>query len=109
MTREDILEMIEDIGLPYAYYRFEEDTAQPTPFIVFFYGNNDGFFADNSNYANVEALNVELYTETRDFDQEAAVEAVLDEYGFTYNKEPAYISEERMWQIAYEMEVLING
>ena len=52
---------------------------------------------------------MELYTETRDFEQEAAVEAVLDEYGFTYNKEPAYISEERMWQIAYEMEVLING
>ena len=109
MTREEIADMIEEMGLPWAYYQFEEDTAQPTPFIVFFYSNNDGFFADNSNYANVEVLNVELYTDTRDFDQEAAVEAVLDEYGFTYNKEPAYIDDEKMWQIAYEMEVLING
>ena len=109
MTREEILEMIEEIGLPYAYYSFEEDTAQPTPFIVFFYGNNDGFFADNSNYADVEVLNVELYTETRDFELEEKVEEILDEYGFSYSKEPAYIGDERMWQIAYEMEVLING
>ncbi len=109
MTREEIADMIEEIGLPCAYYQFEEDTAQAPPFIVFFYGNNDGFFADNSNYADIEVLNVELYTEVRDFEQEAEVEAILDEYGFTYSKEPAYISDEKMWQIAYEMEVLING
>lgn len=109
MTREDIADMIEEIGLPCAYYQFPEDTEQAPPFVVFFYANNDGFFADNSNYAKVEVLNVELYTAERDFEQEEAVEAVLDEYGFTYSKDPAYIDDERMWQIAYEMEVLING
>ena len=109
MTREEVVAMIEETKLPWAYYEFEEGTAQELPFIVFFYENNDGFFADNSNYADVEVLNVELYTETRDFELEEKVEEVLDEYGFSYSKEPAYIGDERMWQIAYEMEVLING
>ena len=41
--------------------------------------------------------------------QEAALEEVLKNNGFTYYKEENYISSENMWQIAYEMEVIING
>lgn len=109
MKRETVLEMVKEMKLPWAYYQFTEDTAQAPPFVVFFYGNNDGFFADNSNYADIEILSIELYTDTRDFDQEAAVEEILEKYGLTYTKQPAYIDKEKMWQISYESEVLING
>ena len=34
---------------------------------------------------------------------------VLKNNGFAYYKEENYISSESMWQIAYEMEVIING
>ena len=45
----------------------------------------------------------------KDFEKEAALEAVLKNNGLTYYKEENYISSENMWQIAYEMEVIING
>lgn len=108
MTREEIADMIEGIGLPFAYYEFERDTAQEPPFIVFFYSQYTNVYADNSNYVDKEVLNIELYTRTRDFDTEATVEAVLGANGFTYNMEPSYIGSEKIWQIAYEMEVIIN-
>ena len=39
MTQISVAEMIESIGLPYAYYQFDEDTAQAPPFVVFFFFN----------------------------------------------------------------------
>ena len=69
----------------------------------------DDVFADNTNYQRIETLNIELYTKNKDFDLEATVEAVLANHNLTYSKEDSYIDGEKMWQIAYEMEVLING
>lgn len=109
MTYEEIAEMIESIGLPYAYYSFDEETAQAPPFICFFYSETDDQYADNSNYKRIVTLNIELYTSNKDFDLEATVEETLSDYGLSYYKEENYIKTELMWQIAYEMEVVING
>ena len=109
MTYKGIAAMIESIGLPYAYYQFPEGTGQEPPFVVFFYSNTDYLYADESNYQRIVTLNIELYTREKDFDTEASVEEILKNNGFTYYKEENYIESEQMWQIAYEMEVLING
>lgn len=109
MTRQEVATMISSIGLPYAYYQFPDGTDQAPPFVVFFYSQNDDLYADNSNYQGIEQLNIELYTREKDFTTEATVEGVLKANGFTYHKYEAYINDEKMYQIAYEMEVLING
>ena len=109
MTYEEINTMVASIGLPYAYYQFPEGTAQNPPFVCFFYTNTDDLFADDENYQRIPTLNIELYTSEKDFEQEAALEAILKNNGLTYYKEENYISNESMWQIAYEMEVIING
>lgn len=109
MTHKEIAAMVKSMGLPYAYYQFPEGTAQKLPFICFFYTYTDDVFADNTNYQRIETLNIELYTKNKDFDLEATVEAVLANHNLTYSKEDSYIDGEKMWQIAYEMEVLING
>ena len=109
MTHKEIATMVKSMGLPFAYYQFPEGTAQKLPYICFFYTYTDDVYADNSNYQRIETLNIELYTKNKDFDLEAVVETTLEANGLTYSKEDSYIDGEKMWQIAYEMEVLING
>lgn len=109
MTHEEIATMVGSIGLPYAYYQFPEGTGQAPPFVVFFYSQTDDVYADNSNYQRIEQLNIELYTKEKDFDTEATLEGVLKNNGLTYYKYESYIDSEKMFQIAYEMEVIING
>ena len=109
MTRENVYTIIQSIGLPCAYYQFPDDTPQAPPFICWFFSVNTDVMADNENYVDKEVLNIELYTESRDFEQEQAVEAVLKAGGFTYAKEANRIDAEKIWQISYESEVIIDG
>ena len=109
MTREKIYEIVDGVGLPCAYYQFDDDTPQTPPFLVWFFSVNTDVKADNTNYVDKEVLNIELYTKHRDFDQEAALEAVLKANDFCYAKEASYIDSERIWQISYESEVIIDG
>ena len=109
MTYKEIATMVSSIGLPYAYYQFPEGTGQALPFVVFFYSEINDLYADETNYQRIAKLNIELYTEEKDFEKEATVEGILQNSGLTYYKEENYIDSEKMWQIAYEMEVIING
>lgn len=109
MTYKQIASMVSSIGLPYAYYQFPEGTAQAPPFVVFFYADTDDVFADDTNYQRIAMLNIELYTSEKDFATESTVEQILTNNNLTYYKEENYIDSEQMWQIAYEMEVLITG
>lgn len=109
MTREEVYSMVQSIGLPCAYYEFPNNTPQKPPFVVWFFSVNTDVMADNSNYVDKEVLNIELYTKIRDFEQETAVEAVLAANGFTYAKEASFVEAERIWQISYESEVIIDG
>lgn len=109
MTYKEISQMIAGAGLPYAYYQFPEDTPQAPPFICFFFSQTDDVFADDTNYQKIVQLNIELYTNVKDFDLEASLEEILQNNNLTYYKEENYIDSEKLYQIAYEMEVMING
>lgn len=109
MTYKEIATMVSTVGLPYAYYKFPEGTAQSPPFVVFFFTDTNDLYADEENYQRIVTLNIELYTREKDFDTEATVEGILKNNNLTYYKEENFIDSEQMWQIAYEMEVLING
>lgn len=109
MTRQEVYSMINNIGLPCAYYQFPDDTPQTPPFICWFFSDNTDVMADNENYVDKEVLNVELYTKLREYDIEKAVEAALKAGGFSYAKEASYIDTEKIWQVSYESEVIING
>lgn len=109
MTREEVAQMIDTIGPPYAYYQFSENTAQPCPFICFYYAGSDDMSADNINYAKVERLIIELYTDEKDFEKEDRVAAVLNSYGLFFTKTETYIATERMYETIFESEVILNG
>lgn len=109
MTYKEINQMVESIGLPCEYYQFTNKTAQKPPFVVWFFTNSNDAYADNSNYVSIPTLNIELYTRFKDYEKEALVEGVLRAHGLTWYKEENYIETEKIWQIAYESEVVING
>ena len=108
MTYKEIATLVDGIGYPYAYYQFEKETAKDPPFICFFYPENNDFLADNTNYAHITELTIELYTDNKDFTAEAAVESALEAAGLVYEKDESYIDSERMYMITYTTEVLIN-
>lgn len=108
MTHKEVNLMVKSMGLPYAYYQFPENTAKAPPFICYFYSGSKDLYADQENYQRIEELNIELYTKSKDFNLEASIEAILKANGFTYSRQDSYISDEKMWQIAYEMDVLIT-
>ena len=109
MTREEIASMIGSLEIPFAYYQFPEGTQLVPPFICFYYPYDDDVKADNINYARVNAVIIELYTNEKDFDSEAAVENVLIQNELAFSKSEAYVESESMFQITYTTEVVING
>lgn len=101
--------MVNSIGLPYAYYQFREDTAVAPPFICFYYPASDDFLADDTNYQAIRPLYIELYTDSKDIEQEESVETVLKNNGLVYSRNEVYIETEKMYLVTFIMEVVING
>ena len=108
MTYTEIDTMIGEVGLSYAYYQFPETGQQP-PFICWMLDGIDDLYADNSNYQRIAVLAIELYTDEKDFEKEAAVEGVLASHGMSYGMAEQYIDSEHMHETVYTMEVVING
>ena len=100
MTHEEVMVLMEEIGLPYAYHHFAEGESPDPPFAVFLYPGSNNFSADGKVYFKVSRLNVEIYTEL-----EQQTEAVLDEHGIFYEKSEVWIESENLYEVLYQMEV----
>jgi hypothetical protein len=108
MTPGEIKTMIDAVGIPSAYYQFADDTEQATPFICYFFTSNNDLSADNINYCCIERLNIELYTDTKDFALEARLEQILTEHEIFFAKEETYIDSERMHETIYTSDVILE-
>ena len=108
MTYQEVRQMVKDMVFPSAYHHFEEGQSPEPPFIVYLYPGTDNFSADGIVYQEVNELDIELYTDRKDPEAEKKVEAVLKKHGFFYKKTENYLKSEKMYEVLYEMEVLIN-
>lgn len=81
MTHSEIMAMMEETGLPFAYDHFAEGESPDPPFICFLYPGDNNFSADGKPYYKIKQVNVELYTDLKDPGLEARVEAVFDRHG----------------------------
>lgn len=109
MTTQEVRQMIEEIGLPYAYYEFPDGTQQEPPFVCLFYEGRNDFHADGVNYQKIKGLVIELYTDEPDLDKEDEIEALLTAHGLTYTTtEPEFIGSERMWKTEFTTEIIID-
>lgn len=108
MTFKQVAKMIKDIGLPYSYYQFNNGTAVAPPFICYFYTGDNDLLADNSNYQKIENLVVELYTDEKDFANEALIETALNDAGLVYSREESYLDSEKLYMVIYSCGVVIT-
>ena len=112
MTYKEIAEMIEAIGIPYAYDHFPADDpsnpAPPPPFICFYFEGSDDMAADNVNYQRIRPLTLELYTDNKEIAMEETVETALNDAGLVYSREEIYIDSERMYMVTFRTEIIIT-
>lgn len=105
MKHQEIIKMIERMNIPYAYDHFVEGESPAPPFLVFLYPSSDNFAADGIAYYKGNKLNIELYTDLKNIELEARVEAVLDMQGIFYEKSEVWIETENLYEVLYRMEV----
>lgn len=108
MTTEQVASMVDEFGVPSAYYQFREGTGQQPPFVCFFYSGDNDMKADDSNYAKIERLVIEVYTATKNLTLESTVESVLASYGFVWERDETYLGDESMFEIIYQMDVVLT-
>lgn len=65
MTHEEVMAVMEEIGLPYAYHHFAEGESPDPPFAVFLYPRSNNFSADGKVYFKTDRLNIEIYTDIK--------------------------------------------
>lgn len=109
MTEQEVYQMVQEIGFPVAYHHFEEGQSPEPPFAVYLYPGSNNFSADGTVYQGINQLDIELYTDKKDLEAEKKVEAVLKKYGFFYQKNETYLTSEKVFEVLFETEVLING
>lgn len=106
MTYDDVMGMLAEMDIPFAYDHFAEGESPDPPFLVFLLPSSDNFAADGKVYQKIDVLHLELYMDRKQPDLEAQVEDVLDKYGFFYDKTEVWIPEEKLYEVLYSMGVL---
>lgn len=105
MTHAEVIAMMEEFGIPYAYDHFSEGESPEPPFICFLYPQAQNFGADNVVYFSSNALDIELYTDTKEPELEAAVEEILTAHELYYEKSEVWIESEKLYEVLYSLVV----
>ncbi len=102
MTYEEVMALMAEIELPFTYDHFTEGESPDPPFLCFLLPKNIPFGADNTVYYQLHELDIELYTDRKDPELEAKVEAVLTAHEIFFRKSEIWIDEEKMYEVLYE-------
>lgn len=105
MTHDEVMSMMDEMKIPYAYHHFAEGESPDPPFMVFLYPGADNFSADGVPYYKIKRLEVEVYTDLKDIKLEDRVESVLEKHETFYSKSETWIESEKLYEVLYEMEV----
>ncbi|MDO3680565.1 hypothetical protein [Paenibacillus ehimensis] len=107
MTQAELYQSLKLLGMPVAYGGFEEPAPTP-PFITYQFAYSSDIVADNQNYMEIGNFQVELYTTKKEPAIEKRVQDKLKELRLPYSKVEAWLDEEGIRQIIYEIQ-LIGG
>lgn len=105
MTQEEVINMLDEMCIPYAYDHFAEGESVKPPFMVYLYPGENHFPADGRVYFKARRLNIEVYTDKKDMELELKVEDVLSAHEIFYNKSEVWIDSESLYEVLYQMEV----
>ena len=102
---EELVLMLQEIGLPFAYDHFAEGESPKPPFICYLLPGSNNFAADGKVYFHINEVRIELYTDKKDLSVESKVMAVLDRHGIFYNRSEVWIASEKLYEVIFQMEV----
>lgn len=105
MTHEEVMQMLSETGIPFAYDHFAEGESPDPPFICFLFPDSENFSADNVVYAEFSNLSIELYTDEKDPELEDRVEGFLNAHELFWNKSEVWIETEKLYEVLYTMSV----
>ena len=105
MTHKEVMQMIAETGIPFAYDHFAEGESPDPPFICFLFPGSENFSSDNIVYAAFETLHLELYTDEKNPELETKVEEVLSKHELFWNKTEVWIESEKLYEVLYTMSV----
>ena len=102
---DKLLEIVAEISIPSAYDHFAEGESPSPPFITYLLPRSDNFAADGKVYYRITEVHIELYTDEKNPEVEALVEAVLDEHSIFYDKTEVWIESEKLYEVLYSFEM----
>ena len=108
MKLDELKTILEATGYPVAYSHFTETENEPLPtppFIIYLAAYSSNYMADNKVHIPIENVQIELYTDQKDLEAEAKVEAVLNEAEIPFQTTELYIQSEEIYQKIYEMRL----
>jgi len=105
MTHDEVMAMLDSMGISYAYDHFAEGESPDPPFICFLYPRSDNFGADNIVYLSSNELDIEVYTDYKDPELEEKIEEILTENELYYEKSEVWIESEKLYEVLYTVTV----
>ena len=101
---EELLQILSETQIPFAYHHFAEWESPKPPFICYLLPGSNNFSADGKVYYKINEVHIELYTDLKDLAVEQQLEDVLDEHGIFYNKSENWIESEKLYEVLYAFE-----
>jgi hypothetical protein len=101
---EELINIIKEMGIPFAYDHFAEGESPEPPFICYLVPGSDNFAADGKVYHKINEVHIELYTDVKDPTLENSVETVMDSHDIFYNKTEVWIESEKLYEVLYSFE-----
>lgn len=102
---EELLQILNETQIPFAYHHFAEGESPEPPFICYLLPGSNNFSADGKVYYKINEVHIELYTDLKDLVVEQQLEEVLDEHGIFYNKSETWIESEKLYEVLYIFEM----
>lgn len=102
---EQLLEILRQTSIPFAYDHFAEGESPDPPFICYLLPGSDNFAADGRAYFKINDVHIELYTDRKDPGVEKTVEDALDAASIFYGKSETWIGSERLYEVLYQFEM----
>ena len=100
---DELVKIIEEMGIPFAYDHFAEGESPDPPFLCYLLPGSDNFAADGRVYYKMSEVRIELYTDFKDVSLEEKVTAVLDNHGIFYEQSEVCIEEEKLYEVGFEL------
>jgi len=101
----EIVKILTEAGIPFAYDHFGEGESPDPPFICYLLPRSDNFSADGMVYDKISEVDIELYTDFKDLETEQKLEDALDAQGIFYEKTEVWIESEKLYEVLYTFEL----